>query len=81
MRVLKIPDKIFLFDIYSAGEADNKDISTKMLMKSINHPEMYHLSNFKNAKNTIIKLIEDDSILIIMGAGSIGNFVQQIIKK
>ena len=81
VRVLKIPDKIFLFDIYSAGEIDNKDISTKILMKSLKHPAMHHLPNFKNAKNTIIKLIEDDSILIIMGAGSIGNFVQQIIKK
>ncbi len=81
IRVLKIPDIIFLFDIYSAGEADTKDISTKILMKSINHPAMYHLPNFKYAKNTIINLIEDDSILIIMGAGSIGNYVQQIIEK
>ena len=42
---------------------------------------MYYLPNFKTAKNTIVNLIEDDSILIIMGAGSIGNFSQQVIKK
>ena len=81
IRVLKIPDMVFLFDIYSAGEVDNKNISTKILMKSIKHPAIHHLPNFKHAKNTIINLIEDDSILIIMGAGSIGNFVQQIIEK
>jgi UDP-N-acetylmuramate--alanine ligase len=81
IRVLKIPDRVFLFDIYSAGEADIKDISTTTLMKSLKHPAMHYLPNFKGAKNIIFDLIEDDSILIIMGAGSIGNFTQQIIAK
>ena len=81
MRVLKIPDRIFIFDIYSAGEINDKNISTKILMKSLNHKAMYYLPNFKTAKNTVANLIEDDSILIIMGAGSIGNFTQQIIEK
>ena len=81
IRVLKIPDRIFLFDIYSAGEIDIKNISTKALMKSIKHPEMYYLPNFKNAKKTIFNLIENNSILIVMGAGSIGNFTQKLLKK
>ena len=81
IRVLKIPDRVFLFDIYSAGEVDIKDISTTTLMKSLKHPAMHYLPNFKGAKNIIFDLIEDDSILIIMGAGSIGNFTQQIIAK
>jgi UDP-N-acetylmuramate--alanine ligase len=81
MRVLQIPDKIFLFDIYSAGETDSKNISTKNLMKSLKHPAMYYLPDFKTAKNTIVKIIEDDSILLIMGAGSIGKLVEQIIEK
>jgi UDP-N-acetylmuramate--alanine ligase len=80
IRVLKIPDRIFLFDIYSAGESTIKDISTKALINSIKHPEIYYLPDFKNAKKTIFKMVEDDSILIIMGAGSIGNFVQEIIE-
>ena len=81
IRVLKIPDKIFLFDIYSAGEKSIKDISTKALMKSIKHPVMFYLKNFKLAKDIISDSIDDDSILIIMGAGSIGNLTQQIVKK
>ena len=81
IRVLKIPDRVFLFDIYSAGEPDIKGISTKSLMKSLNHPQMHYLRNFKDAKNIISDLIEDNSILIIMGAGSIGNFTQQILIK
>jgi len=81
MRVLKIPDMVFLFDIYSAGEVNNNNISTKTLMKNLKHPAMHYLSNFKTAKNTIGNLIQDDSILIIMGAGSIGNFAQQFIEK
>jgi len=81
VRVLQIPDTIFIFDIYSAGEYDSKDISTKILMKSLKHPAMYYLPDFKTAKKTIVNLIENDSILIIMGAGSIGKFVKQIIKK
>ena len=81
MRVLQIPDRVFLFDIYSAGEVDSKDVSTKTLMKSLNHPLMHYLPDFKTAKNTIVKLIEDDSILLIMGAGSIGDFAKQIVEK
>ena len=81
IRVLKIPDKIFIFDIYSAGEINDKNISTKILMKSMKHKAMHYLPNFKTAKNIVANLIEDDSILIIMGAGSIGNFTQQIIEK
>ncbi len=81
IRVLKIPDRIFLFDIYSAGEIGIKNISTKALMKSIKHREMYYLDNFKSAKKTIFNLIENDSILIVMGAGSITNFTQKLLKK
>ena len=50
-------------------------------MKSMKHKAMHYLPNFKTAKNIVANLIEDDSILIIMGAGSIGNFTQQIIEK
>ena len=81
IRVLKIPNKIFLFDIYSAGESDIDNISTKSLMKSLKHPKMHYLPNFKSAKNTIFNLIENDSILVVMGAGSIGNFIQKLVKK
>ena len=81
VRVLKIPDKVFLFDIYSADEEVIKNISTKNLIKSVKHPDIHYLSNFKSAKNTIFNIIEDNSILIIMGAGSIGNFTKQIITK
>jgi len=50
-------------------------------MKSIKHPVMFYLKNFKLAKDIISDSIDDDSILIIMGAGSIGNLTQQIVKK
>ena len=81
LRILKTPDRIFLFDIYPAGESKINGISTKALMKSLNHPAMHYLPNFKSAKRLIFDLIEDDSILIIMGAGSVGNFSQNIIQQ
>ena len=48
-------------------------------MNSLKHPAMHYLVDFKIAKKTIFDLIEDDSSLIIMGAGSIGNLTQDII--
>lgn len=81
IKVLKVPDSIFLFDIYSAGESSIDNISTENLLKDISHPSKYYLPNFKDAKKIIFDLIEDDSILIIMGAGSIGNFTKQIIER
>ncbi len=79
IRVLKIPDNIFMFDIYSAGEDPIGKISTNLIIDKLKKSEAYYLKDFESAKDKIFQQINDDSILIIMGAGSIGKLTQNII--
>jgi len=78
LRVLKIPNKLFLLDIYSAGEDPIKNISSKFILSKLNNSKTYYLKNFKVSEKIIFKEIKNDSILIIMGAGSISVLTNEI---
>ena len=79
LSVFQIPLKLFLFDIYSAGEEPIPGISSEKLLKDITRAEAYHLPNGKRANKIILDNITKDSIIVIMGAGSVGNFASQFI--
>lgn len=68
-------DQLFLFDIYSAGEKEIKKLSSKNLIKKINCNTTY-LKDMESAKELIEGKINDNEILLIMGAGSIGTWVK-----
>ena len=77
--VLKIPEKLFLFDIYPAGETSILGISSHQLIEDIKRNNIFHLEKFEDASQIISENIADKSILIIMGAGSVGNFSKEFI--
>ena len=79
LNVLKIPKKVFLFDIYSAGEASIKNISTLKIISDLKRDSSFLLPKGKKAHQIIIDNITSDSIVIIMGAGSIGGFVEEFV--
>jgi UDP-N-acetylmuramate--alanine ligase len=79
IEILKVPEKLFLFDIYSAGEQPIENYSSSKIIKDINKEENFYLKNFDGAKKIILDNIPDKSILIVMGAGSIGNFAKEFI--
>jgi len=79
IHTLKIPDKLFLFDIYSAGEQVIENISSSKIIKDINKKENFYLASFDGAKKIISNNLADKSILIVMGAGSIANFAKKFI--
>ena len=79
LSVFQIPLKLFLFDIYSAGEEPIPGISSEKLLKDITRADAYHLPNGKRANKIILDNITKDSIIVIMGAGSVGNFASQFI--
>ena len=81
IKTFEIPDNLFLFDIYSAGESPLNNISTHNLITNLKRENKFHLENFEDAYEIIAKNISDQSILIIMGAGSIGNFAKEFIGK
>lgn len=79
LSVFQIPLKLFLFDIYSAGEEPIPGISSEKLLKDITRVDAYRLPNGKRANKIILDNITKDSIIVIMGAGSVGNFASQFI--
>ena len=54
-------------------------ISLAEIIKDINKEENFYLESFIGAHKIISKNISDKSILIVMGAGSIGNFAKEFI--
>ena len=79
IETLKIPEKLFLFDIYSAGEQEIENISSSNIIKDMSKKEAFYIESFDAAKKIISNNISDKSILIVMGAGSIGNFAKEFI--
>jgi len=79
IETLKIPEKLFLFDIYSAGEKEIENISSSNILKDMSKKEAFYIESFDVAKKIISNNISDKSILIVMGAGSIGNFAKEFI--
>ena len=80
IRVLQLPNKTFLFDIYSAGESKINQISSKNIIKKIKLKKVTYLNNFLDAEKTILKKINTNSIVLIMGAGNISEFVRSFVK-
>jgi UDP-N-acetylmuramate--alanine ligase len=60
-----------LFEIYSAGEKNIYGVNSRKILKKLTNKK-YFLSDFESAKDVIEKNIENNSILLVMGAGSIG---------
>ena len=79
IETLKIPEKLFLFDIYSAGEQPLKNISSSKIIKDIGKEHAFYLQSIEDAQQVVSSNISDNSILIVMGAGSIGNFAKELI--
>ncbi len=80
LKVFKIPKKVFLFDIYSAGEKPIQNISTDRIIKDLGNKTSFSLPKSKKAHQIITSNITSGSIVLIMGAGSIGGFAEQFIK-
>jgi len=77
-------DNLILLDIYSAGESPIKGIGSEELMKKI-LDRGFRKVKLLNAGNEIIGSLEDqmdnDSVLIMQGAGNISDISSEIRKK
>lgn len=78
---LKLPNKTYLLPIYSASEEDIYNISSYVLVHSLNKQgykaELIDYEGVKLIKDALKK----DDIVLFMGAGSITNLAHQFVKK
>lgn len=74
-------DALLLMDIYAAGEQPMMNVSSEKLCHSLgNKGTVARLVNEKNLSEALDELITDDCVILMQGAGSIGQFAQNLMK-
>lgn len=77
----KDADIVYICDVYAAGEAEIKGISSKRLAKELLHDDAHYISGgLEKISGIIIPEIKADDIVLTMGAGTITNLGPLIIK-
>ncbi|WP_407927373.1 UDP-N-acetylmuramate--L-alanine ligase [Legionella saoudiensis] len=80
--VLKLSDKLFLFDIYSAGEAAIPGISSESLAQKIeSYDKDVTLVNERSLKAVLDEFIQDGDVILMQGAGNIGQIAVNLMKE
>ncbi len=75
-------DQVIITDIYAAREKDNGKVHSKDLVKKIHHSgyEAQYISNFDDIASYVLKNADEGDIVITMGAGSIDQLGDVILK-
>jgi UDP-N-acetylmuramate--alanine ligase len=76
-------DKVYLAPIYPASEVEIPGISSNRLASDINkiHPELIEtIESISEMEAVIKKYLDQDVILVTLGAGSIGKNIRNLIK-
>jgi UDP-N-acetylmuramate--alanine ligase len=74
LKALNHVDKIILLPTYSAGEK-RTSYDSEFLYKNLKVESKIHLKSLRNVKKTIETFIEEDTVLLLQGAGDIRNII------
>lgn len=78
---LSLSDELFLLDIYSAGEVAIPGISSELLAEHIrNNDKRVTLINEDSLKSKLNEYIKDGDVILMQGAGSIGQMALNLMK-
>ncbi|WED43229.1 UDP-N-acetylmuramate--L-alanine ligase [Legionella cardiaca] len=78
---LSLSDELLLMDIYSAGEQAIPGLSSETLLQQISQQQPNaRLVNDKNLAQTLDELITDGSVILMQGAGSIGQLALNLMQ-
>ena len=79
--VLKMADELLLLDIYSAGESAIPGISSESLADEINrHSVKVTLVKDQSIESVLDQLVLDGDVILIQGAGSIGQLATHLMQ-
>tara|TARA_B100001250_G_C19172338_1_gene517240 strand:- start:98 stop:541 length:444 start_codon:yes stop_codon:yes gene_type:complete len=80
--VLSNVGKVFLLDIYSAGEEKIGGISSQVLLDALNENSSNNLLiQKKDLALTLTREVEDNSIILMQGAGNISELTDILLSK
>ena len=74
LKVLNNIDKIILLPTYAAGEKKTS-YDSKFLFKKLKVNNKIYLKSLRNVKKTIETFIDEDTVLLLQGAGDIRNII------
>jgi UDP-N-acetylmuramate--alanine ligase len=74
LKVLNNTDKIILLPTYSAGEKKTM-YDSEFLYKKLKAKNKIYLKSLRNVKKTIEEFIDEDTVLLLQGAGDIRNII------
>lgn len=81
VEVLSLSDELFLFDIYSAGEAAIPGISSEKLAQSLREKnKKVTLVNEHSLKAQLDQFIREGDVILMQGAGNIGQMATNLMK-
>ena len=80
--VLSDAGKVFLLDIYSAGEEEIEGISSQVLLDALNENSSNNLlTEKKDLALTLTREVEDNSIILMQGAGNISELTDILLSE
>lgn len=80
--VLSKFDTVYLTDIYAAREKFDGTISSGRLSEEIKvkNQNVFYISEFEDLKNSIMETTGENDVVITMGAGTIGELAEMLVK-
>jgi UDP-N-acetylmuramate--alanine ligase len=82
-EALSLADHVVLADIYAAREIDTKEVSSldiyDLLRKK--NVDVYYYPTFEEIKKFLLKNVEENDLLITMGAGNVVNIGEELLKE
>lgn len=81
--VLSLVDELFLFDIYSAGEARIEGINSTVLAKAVDERagRPTTLVTEESLSHKLDNIVKDGDVILLQGAGNIGQIAAQFVPK
>ena len=74
LKVLNYTDKIILLPTYSAGEKKTM-YDSEFIYKKLKTKNKIYIKSLRNVKKTIEAFIDEDTVLLLQGAGDIKNII------
>jgi UDP-N-acetylmuramate--alanine ligase len=71
-------DKLFLLDIYAAGEAPIADVTAKKLAQEMDHKDCTYHDSKLSARDAIHKTLKNGDIFLTLGAGDVYKLGEEI---
>ncbi len=73
-------DRVILTDIYAASENPMEGVSGEILSKSLDHDNVRFIANIEDAPGEIAPTLEPGTLLVCLGAGSVGQMPERFLE-